>query len=280
MTRETAPFGGMTCAEVDELDAAYAVGAVDAGERAAIDVHLAACPEPHADLRSLLGAETVLASSLAPVAPSAALRDRLMESIAATPQEAASARPAAAASPAPAPAMPERATAPASTLPRAREPRRGWFDWLTPAWSRGLAVAAVAVALVFGGWNVVLQGQLSSRDQALRDVANAIAHGSSAFRINATGGGAGYVVADPSGKASMVVADLASPGSGRIYELWLIGADGKPVVAGTFGGSANAVAVVPLERGLSGYTTFAVTVETDRVYAPTSKPVMTAALSG
>ena len=77
----------MTCSAVDELAASYALGALDAGEERAVSTHLATCSEPHVEARSLIDAALVVASSLEPVPPSAALRDRLMTTIAATPQE-------------------------------------------------------------------------------------------------------------------------------------------------------------------------------------------------
>jgi hypothetical protein len=40
------------------------------------------------------------------------------------------------------------------------------------------------------------------------------------------------------------------------------------------------VAVLPVEKDLSGYATFAVTVEAERVDAPTSTPVMVGDLTG
>lgn len=271
MSRETPPLGGMTCAEVDELDAAYALGAVDPAERAAVEAHLANCSAPHAELRSLLGADSVLTVSLEPVAPSESLRDRLMETIAATPQDQIGATQ---------PPSPDRVSGaqPAATRQREAAERRGWLTWLSPGQWRGLAAAAIVAALVLGAWNISLQGQVSSQDQQLRAVADAIGQGATAFRITGSGG-TGYVVAGKSGKASMIVADLGTPGNGRIYELWLIGPDGKPVGVGTFGGSSDPVAVVPLERGVTGYTTFAVTIEAQRVDAPTSQPVMTATLT-
>ena len=66
----------------------------------------------------------------------------------------------------------------------------------------------------------------------------------------------------------------------QLYELWLIGPDGTPVAVGTFEPTGAAVAVVPVEEDLAGFQTFAVTVETERVDAPTSDPVMVGTIEG
>jgi anti-sigma-K factor RskA len=259
------PMAPLDHAAVEELGPALALGALEPDELRAVIDHLDSCPEPHAELRSFLGAGDVLAASLEPVPPSAGLRDRLMGTVAATAQEHA-----AGASPAVTPVV--------SATDRTVEPRRrGVLDWFSPNLARGLALAAVVVAIVFGAWNISLQGQLSSRDQALRAVAQAIASGQTAFRVSGSGG-SGYVVADKAGNASFVAANLAPLGANQLYELWLIGSDNKPVAVGTFTPSGNAVAVVPLERAISGFAVFAVTAEPHRVGAPTSQPVMTANL--
>lgn len=256
----------LDCAEVDELGAAYAIGALDPIERVAVDEHLASCPQPHAELRGMLGADEALAASVEPMPPSPALRDRLMATIATTPQEGA------AAAIGPAPAAPVVAASERSWSDR-------WLGWLSPPLARGLAAAAVVVAIALGAWNVSLQGSVATRDDQLQAVAAAVSGGQAAFRASGSVG-SGYVVEDGSGHASLVVAHLAPLEANRIYELWLIGADNAPVAVGTFDGSSAPVAVIPLERGLGGFTTFAVTVESQRVSAPTSKPVMVATLGG
>ncbi|MDP9250218.1 MAG: anti-sigma factor [Chloroflexota bacterium] len=243
----------LRCDQADELGAAFVLGALDTNEALAVQDHLATCVQPHAELRAMLGADQVLALSQEPVAPSAALRDRLMATVARTSQEHET----------------EAQAAPVVDLPA----RRGWFDWLSPRVARPLAVAAVVAALAFGAWNVSLQSQLGQRDRALRSVAAAIAGGGPAFRVDGSAG-QGYVVDTPGNGAALVVAGLTSLPAGRIYELWLIDASGKPVAVGTFTPSDSTVAVAPVDRDLTGFVTFAVTVERQRVAAPTSTPVM------
>jgi anti-sigma-K factor RskA len=238
------------CRDVDELAGALALGAVDADEAMAAREHLETCAEPHAELRSMLGADAVLAAGVEPIQPSAALRDRLMDSVARMPRGA-----------------------PAAEAVAVREPsgevRRGWLDWLSPQLARPLALAAVVAVIAVGAWGVSLSSQLGQRDRALRQVADAIAGGEVAFRVEGDAG-RGYVVDTPGSGSSFVVADLDPLPADRLYELWLIGPDGAPVDVGTFRPGDDAVAVVSVEQDLTGFETFAVTVEAKRVDAPTS----------
>ena len=260
--RTTAGQLVLDCSAADELGAAYAVGALDPIERIAVEEHLAGCRKPHAELRGMLGADEVLAASVEPVPPSPVLRERIMATIDTTPQEGAGA---------------------AQAAPREVAPKEGWTDrwfrWLSLPLARGLVAVAVVLVIALGAWNVSLQGSLASRDKRLQAVAAAIGAGQAAFRASGSVG-SGYVVEDGSNRANLIVANLAPLEANRIYELWLVGADNIPVAVGTFGGSTEPVAVVPLERGLGGFTTFAITVESQRVSSPTSKPVLVASLGG
>lgn len=238
----------LDCGAVDELGAAFALGALEPDEARAIAEHLASCPEPHAELRALLGAGAALALALEPVPPSAGLRQRLMATIERTPQDR-----------------------------RAGEPqppaRRGWLDWISPRVARPVAVAAVVSLVAIGAWNVGLQSQLADRDRALRAVAAAISGGEAVFRVDGSAG-RGYVVETPGTGAALVIADAAALPADRLYELWLLDADGAAVAVGTFTPSGAAVAVIAVDRDLAGYATFAVTVEAERVDAPTTTPVI------
>ena len=80
-------MSAISCEQVDELAGAYALGAVDADEDRSMSEHLATCDQPHVEARDLIGAGAALAASAGDVAPSPGLRDRLMTTVAETPQE-------------------------------------------------------------------------------------------------------------------------------------------------------------------------------------------------
>jgi len=240
----------MTHSQAEELAGAFALGALDRDEDAAVRAHLADCREAHPELEAALGAGIVMAESLEPVSPSASVRDRLMATIERMPQ--AKSQPG---------------------VEPARDSRRGWLDWLSPRVARPLAVAAVAAVIAVGAWNIGLQSQLGQRDAALRAIASAISGGQAAFRVEGQAGH-GYVVETPGEGAALVVTDLADLPPDRIYELWLLNPAGSPVAVGTLASTKDAVAVVQLERDLSGFSIFAVTVEAERVAAPSSDPVI------
>lgn len=238
------------CADVDELAAAYALGAVAPDEERAISEHLAACGEPHAEARDLAAAASVLSVSVEPVTPSPALRARLMTTIGDTPQEH---RPAAV----------DDAPRTAGAFPRP------W--WRLAPLPAGLAAVGLAAVIGLGAWNVNLNQRLAARDAALRAVATADA----AYAV-AGSAGSGWVL-ETDGRAIFLADSLAALPADRIYELWLIGPDGDPVAVGTLA-TTEGLTLVELERELGPATTFAVTIETERVSSPTSEPVLVAAL--
>ncbi|MBA3739715.1 MAG: anti-sigma factor [Chloroflexi bacterium] len=243
----------LDCSTADELAAAYAFGALDPADDRAMSAHLATCDQPHAEAREMIGAAAVLPAMLEPVAPSAALRDRLMATVAATPQEH---RPAA------------TATLVRQPVPVA-EPQRAW--WQFGPLPAALAAMGLAAAVGFGAWGASANNQVAERDAALRAIA-------SADSIHAASGavGSGWVI--ESGDVAMFMAtDLADLPDDQLYEFWLIDADGNAVAAGILT-DPTGVALVTLERGLGDAVVFAVTVETERVEQSVNDPVMVAAL--
>lgn len=240
----------MKCETVEELAAAYAVGAVEPSEERAIGTHLNECEQAHTEARALIDAAQLLPLSLDEVAPPPALRARLMTTIATTPQE-------------------HRAVA--EVRPWQRPAWRRW--WQSSAVALGAAAVALALVVGLGAWNVTLQQQLAQREAALRAVAAADA----AHRVSGTAG-SGWLL-ETEGATVFVAEGLAALPQNRIYELWLIDSAGTPVAVGTID-RAESVIVVPLERRAGDATAFAVTVEAERVDAPTSEPVLIASLDG
>jgi hypothetical protein len=244
----------ISCGEFDELAGAFALGAVGREEDRSMSEHLASCDQPHIEARDLIGAAAALATGVEDVNPSPSLRDRLMTTVAETPQEHR-------------PVVSAAVTQPVADV----EPRGAW--WRAQPLAMGLAAAALALAIGLGAWGLNLNAQLAEREDALRAVASADA----AFAV-AGSAGRGWVI--ESGDEAHFVADgLAEPPPGQIYELWLLDADGNPTAVGTVEDPDDLV-VVPLEQDLDNATTFAVTVEQERVEAPTSDPVLVASLEG
>lgn len=259
----------MNCREVDELGAAYALDAVEPDERRTIADHLDTCAEPHLEARSTLVPST-LDLDLEPVAPSPALRARLMDSLAVATQDAT----------APSVTAPAAVSAPQqrrdAVAEGRSEPGRGWFDL---SWLRPVAFGGVAASLVLAVAAGVLWTRLQEREAQLRTVADAIAQGGATYSV-AGDAGTGVLVDHPEG-ATVVLAGLSPVGEGQLYELWLLDAAGTPTAVGTHRPSdEQAVVVIPLERDVAGYTTFAVTVERSRVDAPTSDPVIVGQIGG
>jgi anti-sigma-K factor RskA len=232
------------CSTVDQLAPAYAVGALEPSEEVAIGRHLATCDREHREARDLAEAGAVLAAAVEPVAPSPALRERILATVATTAQEP---RPIA--------------------RPIVRRERRTWLTAMPAA----IAAAAVALAIGMGAWATSLNSQLAERDAVLRAVAGADA----AYRASGAAG-EGWVV-ESGGEAMFMAEELAALPEDHIYELWLIHEDGTAVAVGTLTTSGG-VAVTTLESALTGAVAFAVTVEPHRVEAPTTDPVLIAEL--
>ena len=243
----------LDCEAVDELAAAFSLGAVDAGEEHAVSMHLATCSMAHAETHALIGVGFIMPASLDPVIPSELLRARLMSTVAVTPQDH----------------VPRRVIARTSersepTAARS-EPRRRWwqFSALPPA----LAATALAAAVGFGAWGVTLNDALRQSDAALAALASADA-------VHPVSGEAGTgLLIEVGDTATFVAEDLAELPADRLYQFWLIDADGNPLPAGTLD-ETDGVPLVDLDRGLEGTTTFAVTLERTRVEAPTSAPIL------
>jgi anti-sigma-K factor RskA len=218
--------------EIHALSGAYAVDALDAGEKAMFEEHLAGCPTCQAEVAGLREATASLAQSVETDPPSA-LRERVLTGIKTV---------------RPLPPEIERPAKPADNVRHLPVRRR-----LT-----ALAVAAALLGVAGTGtviWHEAMtsDGQLSAADQVLR--------ADDAERVSLTidGGGRASVVRSVSeGKAVLIARDMPTAPSDRVYELWLQTPAGEMVPAGTMKGGT---ATVVLEGDASNATAAGITVE-------------------
>jgi anti-sigma factor RsiW len=195
--------------------AAYVLGALEPAEEAAVREHLRTCPEPHDEFAELGGVVPYLAElpGLELVEPPASLRDRIMAAAAADLAERGATKPTAAAA----------LASPARTL----------------AWAA--RIAAVVAIVVLGGWNLVLQGQLSDArayDRAVAAVIDAAGEpGNQTVVLTPTkdGRGAGIAAVAADGSVVMALRGLAATTGTQVYEAWVIAAGSPaPVPVGGF----------------------------------------------
>jgi anti-sigma factor RsiW len=229
-----------------EAVGAYLLGALPADELARFEAHLAECETCRQDAADLRVAAEALPASVPPVAPPAALKDRIMAVV-----ESEAALLAAAG---------ERADRPA------RERRRGarLGDWLSrPA----VALACAAALLVAGG----LGGALLAGDgDGVRTVAAQV------DPDQAPGARVRLEVRDDGG--TLVAERMPPPPDGRVYQVWVKrpGQDPEPTsVLWSVRRDGSAAVAVP--GGLDGVEAVLVTAEPPGgAEVPSRAPVITA----
>ncbi|MEA2610077.1 MAG: hypothetical protein QOJ75_2320 [Chloroflexota bacterium] len=225
----------LTCDEVREMAGAFVLGALDIQDEAAIRAHLETCADPHAEMAELGGVVAAFAETVPMVEPPERLKGRIMAAAAAdleTRSEATADAEGVPTTPLAFPSAAERA---------ARRPRPSTGTWI-------LRIAAVLAIALLGGWNLLLQNDLSvarSYEQNVAAVLDAAAQpGSLTAILTADGGtGSGLAAVDAEGNVTMAMRNLAPTSGTAVYEAWVIGGDGVPVPLGGFqvgqGGTAS-----------------------------------------
>jgi hypothetical protein len=224
----------LTCDEVREMAGAFVLGALDAQGDAAVRAHLGGHADGHPEIVELGGVLPAFAEVVPVVEPPAGLKARIMTAAAA---DLAARRGAAAAAPAPAtPASSVAPTAPVA-FPTAEERVARRARASTGTWL--LRIAAVLAIAMLGGWNLLLQNDLSaarSYQQSVAAVLDAAARPGSLTAVLAGEGGtgAGLAAVDSSGNVALAIRNLAPTSGAAVYEAWVIAADGVPVPLGGF----------------------------------------------
>jgi anti-sigma-K factor RskA len=245
---------GYTHEELELLVSLHALDALEPDEAAAVTAHLTECPSCRAAFDDALETAAMLALSVPGAEPPADLRERIMVAALGTPQEPADV--VAAAVPA------EPVGGPAAPADPARR-RRRFREVFTP--SRNFAAAFAIAAGLLG---VLYLSERDTNDQlrSERDASALVgqvlaAPGARVVALTGPGGANGGAVLVSDQHKPVVVADLLPAPPGKIWEVWTIPADGKPVSAALMKGGAQNV--VQLPENVPDGTTIAITPEPD-----------------
>jgi Anti-sigma-K factor rskA len=240
-------FGGLTCAEADDLAPAAALDALEADEAAALRAHLAACPETHPAFATFALTAASLAELAHSVVPPPIVKTRLLAAVA----EDLAGRDAAAVQTTPA-VEATTADVVASPVPvdldTERTRRRPVLGWV-------LAAVAVIAIVALAGTSLFLQARLDTAEQLavqLRDAIGAAGQpGAQVATVTGTDaqpGAGGFVVLPADGSGYLVVDGLAPLAAGQVYEAWTIVGDAAPVPAG-LATPTDGLAIFPLATG-------------------------------
>jgi len=226
---------------------AMAVGALDADEAAALQVHLRTCETCPRELAEYEAASEVMLL-VPPKAPRTALREMLRNRV-----------------------------APSTRTPALRR-------WSLGPVFMGAALAALLLLNVLSFVQVrALQGQTTALSRSLANSQTVLALVAAPRTHAVTGVGdqaSGSLVMNPDSHAAvLILSNLPDLESGKTFQIWLIEKDGGRVSAGLFrsaGGQAVTLAELSNTTDLYGYAGVGVTIEPDGGSSgPTSPPVFT-----
>jgi anti-sigma-K factor RskA len=245
--------------QLRELLALEAVGALSDTERAELDAAIEDRPDLRAELESLRGAAAAMADAVSEPPPSG-LRARVLDTIAATPQEPPLPSAAPPMTPEPEPEA-QRPVAPVVPITAAR--RHRWMRWGAVA---AAAAAAVIALLVVSPW---------SGDDTGEQIA-AVVNAPDARTIELTGELAGLRLVHSGSVGNSVLEGraIAAPEGSDVYELWRIADSAPEAVVREFRPNDDGTVSVLMEGVDPGSDVFAVTVEPEGGSdEPTSQPI-------
>ena len=244
--------------ELESSVAAWVLGAVEADEVDVLRTHIEACPTCRETAVRLGRTVSALPLDVEEITPPARLRERILAAAATAPGSAmASARPA-------------TRTKERRRLPRPRALTVGPRG-VMPAFA---AAAVVVLALVVGflAGDVIGRGAPAPAPVVRSTLAG---HGGLAS-ARAT-----VIDLKSEGVALVNFSGLPQLDSGRVYEIWLITASGRPDPAGVFVPDSNGSKFVLVSKSLADYAQMAVTSEEGPAgtLAPTQQPQLYGNLS-
>lgn len=260
----------MTCEEFEELSGAYVLGAVTPEEHRAAQEHLATCASCSRLAQELRSVVNLLPLSVPQVAPSPALKERVLEAVRQEQQEQQEQQERQ--------PIPLQQRAPAHPRDTRQRPRR--MRWTT----RLLAVAALVMFALFGGmtaWNISLQHQVSTLQTSNAQLTGQLGelqhmNATQAQQINALHAQVAQVFAlagtQPAENATgsllyipqqnitvMVLHNLPKLQGQQIYQGWLL-QNNKPVSIGVLS-VQNGIASLTFPGTISGFQVAAISRE-------------------
>lgn len=203
--------------------ASYAAGALTAAERRELEQDLRRSPRLRAEVDEFTETAAMLGLATAPVAPSASLRDSILNAVEATPQ-------------------------PTNVV------RGPWFRRPVAA----VLGAAAAIVLVAGGATVALQ---LTREPSVVEQITAAADYERVVGDVAGGGSVTAVWSAGLAQAAILVEDVADLPADSTYQAWLIDDGGHAESAGTFQAGSGRTVAVPLVGTMHSGDSIGVTVE-------------------
>ncbi len=242
--------------EIQEIIPAYVSGALEGGEAARVDAHLASCDICARVLEDYRPVACALALAVPMVSPPRELKSRVMQRALTQPAKQS------------------------TGLPVARS--QPW--WQRLGFASIAAGAALVVALVALGWNVWQTARLSREFEAQRAFVTAMAYAQgSALLVHGTDlapDAVGRFYRDPdSSVAALVTVNMPPLAQDRVYQVWLTEPGGTKISGGVFriDGEGNGWLLVRAPRHLDAYMQLGITTEpTGGSQAPTTKPVLLA----
>jgi anti-sigma-K factor RskA len=245
----------MNPSDLHALTGAYALNALDDDERREFEVHLAECPACQQEVREFAATAAELGGSLA-VTPPPSMKAQVMGTISATRQEPPVPRPS------------SRAADETDTV--VPFPRRRLLDRVLLPAAAVLAVLVVGLAVTVGNLNTRVN-ELEASTVRVADIV--AAPDLRTWSLTQNGTTARVVYSATQGQGLFLAAGLQPPPDGKVYELWLIGADGA-TPAGLFTSSGGSV-THPMTGDVVSATHIGVTVEpAGGSPQPTTDPIL------